>query len=102
MLIHPSFIKNLEEGHGGLADLWRQAGSALRDACSVFVIGYSLPEADSAAMALLITNADRDRVQIVNEDANHSGRLHQRLTGRRAPALAHTARALKFEDWLAG
>ena len=101
MLIHPSFMKNFEQAHGGLPDLWRHAGSALKDACAVFVIGYSLPEADGAAMALLITNTDRKRVQVVNEDAIHSGRLRQLLTSERATAIADTAPPLKFEDWVA-
>ncbi len=102
MLIHPSFIKSFEQGYGGLADLWRQAGGALKGACRVFVIGYSLPEADGAALALLVTNTDRNRVQIVNVDRKHSGRLRQLLGSWRAPAFAYTAPGLKLEDWLAG
>lgn len=57
-LLAPSFVKTFK--HMELYNLWSQAAQALRDAEDVVIIGYSLPEADGAAVAL-VTGALRHR-----------------------------------------
>lgn|GEM_PF-3499251 len=51
VLIRPSYLKSL--GSPALQEVWRLAKEALDSATEVKVIGYSLPESDSAVRALL-------------------------------------------------
>ena len=84
ILVHPSFFKDFElESHGGRTPfirLWKKAAEFLRKAEQVFLIGYSLPAADSAALTLLLTNCDKDKVSIVNDDTVHNLRLRELLS----------------------
>jgi len=85
ILIHPTFLKNYEmESNDGstdvFTDLWKVAASALREAERVYIIGYSLPAADSAALTLFLTNCDRGRVEIVNPDVAANHRLRSLLS----------------------
>jgi hypothetical protein len=75
VVLHPSFLKDYSSGEGALTQLWRRAAQALRGAERVFVVGYSLPTADSAALTLLLTNLDRGIGRIVNPDAATKMRL---------------------------
>ena len=79
-----------------LTDFWRLAGEALRKATGTFIIGYSLPEADSAALSLLVTNCNPNTVEIVNSDAYTHKRLSALLTKK------HTAHPipLSFGEWV--
>ena len=99
ILLHPSFIKNYtqeETGESRIFDvLWRSAAEALRAADEIFVIGYSLPPADSAALTLLQTSCDRDKVRVVNSDAGATRRLAGLLTS--VPLQWPQS----FQDWLA-
>ncbi|HYM09468.1 MAG TPA: hypothetical protein VEU62_01980, partial [Bryobacterales bacterium] len=100
ILIQPSFLKDLSREAAGEEDvfppLWCQAAEALRLADEIIVMGYSLPEADSAAFVLLRTNCDREKTRVVNPD-------HRPIAMR----LGLCAQALRpgpgksFEDWLA-
>ncbi len=88
ILLHPSFIKDYGAdwtpgGQQIFHEIWRWAAKALREADRIFVIAYSLPAADSAALTLFQTNADRERVQVVNLDPNAAGRLSKLLTSTR-------------------
>lgn len=97
ILLHPSFLKDYEQ-EGSLNNvftkLWRTAAKALREAERVFVIGYSLPPADSAAVTLLVTNCERAKVRVINPSVPDSHRLR---------ALLSTEVPLdpvSFEEWL--
>lgn len=61
LMLHPTYLKDLEDklGSTALIDLWQQAAEKLRQAKRVYIIGYSLPKADAAALTLLLTNCDR-------------------------------------------
>jgi len=94
VVLHPSFLKDYSSGEGALTDLWRQAAEALRSADRVFVVGYSLPGADSAALTLLLTNLRRGVGRIVNPDGGTKMRLAQLLqTGDGFQGAAY------FQDW---
>src|SRR5262245_23605208 len=76
--MHPTYLKNYELGGGldtALIDLWRLAGHALGRADRVFVIGYSLPEADTLAFGLLLGACDTKKITIVNNSLAAAGRL---------------------------
>jgi hypothetical protein len=61
-------------------NLWKLAAASLRHAEEIIVIGYSLPEPDSAALSLFLTNCDRDRVTIVNPSVSANHRLRTLLS----------------------
>src|ERR1700733_334306 len=94
VVLHPSFLKDYSSGEGALTELWRRAARALRGAERVFVVGYSLPTADSAALTLLITNLERCAARIVNPDAATKMRLAGLLrTGDNFGGTGY------FQDW---
>lgn len=98
ILLHPSFFKDFElEESGGqptpFTDLWKKAAESLRNAEQIFIIGYSLPSADSAALTLLLTNCDRKKVRIVNPDQRTRHRLRRLLS-------SNLRQYKSFEDWL--
>ena len=97
IVLHPSFLKSFgPEGQKTIfINLWRKAADALRAADRIFVIGYSLPDADSAAMALLLTNCDKEKVQIVNIDLVTSERLNLLLSSHWVDFQPES-----FHDWL--
>ena len=97
VLLYPSFVKAFGwEGHSAaLVKAWRLAAEALRKAEDITVIGYSLPEADSAARTLLLTNCDPGKLTVVNKDpeaVRRLWRLFKPFTLREEPKL--------FEQWL--
>lgn len=96
-LLHPSYLKAFGPSikRPIFLKLWRRAAQALRSAEKIFIIGYSLPEADSAALTLLLTNCDRERFQIVNSNPEDANRLRRLLT---TDWLNNNA--LSFCDWL--
>jgi len=97
ILIHPSFLKDYElNGKNVFIELWEKAAAALRTAEEVFIIGYSLPPEDSAALTLLLANTDRKKVRFVNHNAVAKRRLDDLLSfGRfRSPE--------SFSEWLQG
>ena len=70
------------------------AAEALRAAEGVYIIGYSLPAADRAALTLLLTNSGRTRIQIVNRDTPSNHRLRSLLSSEIFGVPQ------SFEDWL--
>lgn len=104
MILHPSFFKDYEfredGGSSPFTDLWQKAATALREADKIFVVGYSLPSADSAVLTLLLTNCDPTKVRIINKDWSANYRLHQLLTSVRAPVRLAGRPALSVQEWL--
>jgi len=99
LFLHPSFLKDYESGgsgHQAFIKLWRSASEVLRAADKIYVIGYSLPRADTPALTLLVANSDRSKVRIVNRDVAANDRL------RRLLSTDHLGRPQTFQDWLRG
>ena len=57
ILAYPSYLKKLT--HPALASVWQKASAAILSAKTVKVVGYSLPESDSAIRALLLPLRER-------------------------------------------
>lgn len=69
VLLAPSFLKDYEAAPV-FSQIWKMAGEALRKASKIVIIGYSLPPADSAAMTLLLSNCEPNKVEVVNRSAS--------------------------------
>jgi hypothetical protein len=97
VLLYPSFVKDFGwEGRSAiLVKVWRLAAEALRKAGDITLIGYSLPEADSAARTLLLTNCDPEKLRVVNSDPEAVRRLWRLFK----PFTLHEEPKL-FEQWL--
>ena len=93
VLLAPSFLKNYEE-QPIFSQVWKMAGEALRKADQVVIIGYSLPPADSAAMTLLLSNCDPNKVDVVNPNAEVLERYRRLL---KLPVVPHKR---KLAQWL--
>ena len=65
-LILPSFIKQVNTHP--LPQLWRFAADALRGADRVIFLGYSMPDADSAAWTLFLTSVQQKALYCWYED----------------------------------
>ena len=65
-LILPSFIKQVDTHP--LPRLWRFAADALRGADRVIFLGYSMPDADSAAWVLFLTSVQQKALYCWYED----------------------------------
>jgi hypothetical protein len=99
IFIHPSFLKNYEYEGGRnrvFVQLWNRAAEDLRMASEVFIIGYSLPDADSAALTLLLTTCVGKNVRLVNNDPVVNHRLNLLL------GQSLWRRPISFQQWLAG
>jgi hypothetical protein len=96
-LLYPSFLKApLWEGPNAvLVRVWRLAAEALREAEHVTIIGYSLPEADSAVRTLLLTNCGPERLTVVNKDREAVRRLW-----RLFKPFTMEGEPKAFEQWL--
>jgi hypothetical protein len=99
VVLHPSFLKDYAaDGTGGQAfpDLWRKAAQALRHAERTYLVGYSLPKADVAALTLFLTNCSRGSVRVINPNRGAKMRLGSLLqSGDRFEG------AITFEEWAA-
>ncbi len=97
VLLYPSFVKRFGwEGRSAvLVKVWRLAAKALRKAEGITIIGYSLPEADSAARTLLLTNCDPEKLTVVNSDPEAVRRLWRLFK----PFTLHEE-PKSFEQWL--
>jgi hypothetical protein len=79
--IMPSFVK--EFGAPGLLSVWTKALTAIRRSDEVIVIGYSLPEADSAASLLLGTSGvESKRLTLVNPQVDCLQTRYKGVTGK--------------------
>ena len=72
VVIEPSFIKPIEQKE--LLDIWDVARSSLEKAKEVFIVGYSMPQADAAAQNLIVhslrANHNHPKVTVVDPDPN--------------------------------
>jgi ABC-type transporter Mla MlaB component len=96
VFIHPSFIKSYDEGPRQVfIKQWRMAADFLKEADEIHIIGYSLPEADSASLTLLATNCgSKKKVDIINSDPVVNHKLRRLLSANvlRPP--------VSFQEWL--
>jgi hypothetical protein len=82
VMLYPSFLKNYETDESGshvFTKLWRMAAQVLRDAERAYIIGYSLPKADSAALTLFLTSCREGQARVVNPDGGTTLRLARLL-----------------------
>ena len=78
LLIPPITEKIPHFQHETIRSLWFQAGQALRNASTVYSIGYSLPEADFTMRYFLSANAPRSKVKLYVVNRNTDGQAVQR------------------------
>ena len=65
--IEPSYLKLFD--HGFLLKIWQQAFKAIQDSEKLFIVGYSLPEPDSAIKLFLSTvvrNSKITSISVIN------------------------------------
>ena len=81
IVIEPSFIKSIEQRE--LLDLWDEARKVLEEAKEVFILGYSMPQADAYAQNLIVhsirANPNRPKVTVVDPDKNTLDRYEELL-----------------------
>jgi len=101
VFLHPSFLKDYElEGENRLfIRLWRLGAECLRSADEIAIVGYSLPDADSAALTLLLTSCGEAHMDVVNRNRETSFRL-QRLFSANSKSHWVASPAISIEDWL--
>ena len=101
IVIHPSFFKDYNDWrqYGALPELWKEAAEALRATDHIYIVCYSLPAADSAALTFLVTNCDRKKVEIIERDVATCMRLRQLLGSCRSPVL-NLKPTIDFKDWV--
>ena len=98
VVLHPSFLKDYETDESGshvFPDLWRKAAQALREAECTYIIGYSLPKADAAALTLFLTNCNRGTACVINPNGGVKMRL-----GSLFQSGGRFDGAVKFEEWV--
>lgn len=96
VVLHPSFLKDYETDEQDshvFVKLWQEAPKVLRQAAHTYIIGYSLPGADVAALTLMLTNIHRGSATVVNPSRNVVMRL-----GR----LFRVVRLVKHLRWTNG
>ena len=88
---------NQREREAFWSALWAQAGTALRNADEVVIIGYSLPEADTEARRLLlqVTNKDSSLTICCGQDTDRVEKEFARNGFSRVRTDSK-----RFEDWL--
>ena len=97
VVLHPSFLKDYERDEQDshvFVKLWQKAAQLLREAEQTYIIGYSLPKADVAALTLLLTTLRRGTVTIVNRDKRVMMRLGRLFAGNQF------GEALILKQWL--
>ncbi len=98
VVLHPSFLKDYETDESDshvFIDLWQRAAQVLREAEHTYIIGYSLPKADVAALTLFLATIRRGAVTVVNPAGSVVMRLGRLFSGNPfGPALT-------LEQWLA-
>lgn len=76
-LILPSFVKQMHTHP--LPELWRLAAETVRGAETVIFLGYSMPDADSAAWILFLTNVQRRALYCWYNDVGRAGTIRRRF-----------------------
>ena len=101
IIIYPSFFKEYDDWktYGAVVEVWRRAAKALRAADNIYIVGYSLPPGDSAALTFVVTNCDRRSVKIINSCRGTCVRLRQ-LLGPRSGLLPNVYPPVDFEEWV--
>lgn len=97
VMLAPSFVKMFE--HPEFYELWSKASQALCIAEDVVVIGYSLPEADGAAVAL-VAGALRDRktpLLVVDPAGDNLRQRYKMVTDGNIATVSR-----KFAEWAQG
>jgi hypothetical protein len=97
VVLHPSFLKDYERDDSDshvFVKLWQKAAEVLRGADHAYIIGYSLPKADVAALTLFLTTLRRGSVTVVDRNKRVMMRLGQ-LFGANP-----FGRAFTLEEWL--
>ncbi|MEK7153252.1 MAG: SIR2 family protein, partial [Patescibacteria group bacterium] len=83
VLTEPSFLKGFQ--NNTILQLWHKAAARLQSADKVYIMGYSLPEADSAATTLFLSTcrekAAAGRVVVVNKNQKALMRFERVLPG---------------------
>lgn len=82
-IIAPSYIKTYVTPNWDgtkIAELWGKAIQAIRCSSRVVIIGYSLPEADSAAMTLFLGISGKT-VEVVNPEVHIERHIRDMLEG---------------------
>ena len=106
VFIHPSFFKTYEwEGGPVFVDLWRKATEYLRQAEEIFIIGYSLPPADSAALTLFATTCHQKLVRVIDWDRAVRYRIRQVVRSALEAPHSFSGRSVwtqpsSFQEWL--
>jgi hypothetical protein len=103
VFIHPSFFKNYESPV--FVDLWTKAAEYLRNAEEIFIIGYSLPPADSAALTLFATSCHRKSVRVVDPESAVRYRIYQIVRSTSEVPHSFSGRPVwdqpsSFQEWL--
>ena len=96
VVIEPSFIKPIEQKE--LLGVWDEARSKLEEAKEVFIIGYSMPQADASAQNLIVhslrANSYYPKVTVVDPDKEILDR-YEELLGFKVEKQRY-----KVEDWV--
>ena len=99
ILLHPSFLKDYAGANDGTAifmRMWKLASEPPASCAEkVAIVGYSLPSADTAAWALLLTSCDGAKTEVVNRDRTVMARYRRLL---HSPSLFEQPRT--FQDWV--
>jgi hypothetical protein len=86
--------------HGDLRDIWMQVSSSLAKADAIYILGYSLPQADRLTRFVL-RSAVRARKKSSNIWAvNPDGALRSRFSECISPDVAFLQQ--RFERWVEG
>lgn len=98
VVLHPSFLKDYERDEQDshvFVGLWQKAAKILREAEHTYIIGYSLPKADVAALTLLLTTIRHGTATVVNPTGSVVMRLGRLFSGDPLGG------AVTLEEWLA-
>jgi hypothetical protein len=93
-LIEPTYIKRFN--CTPILDIWKQAFHALQQSNELIIIGYSLPEADTAARIFLATGVRSSKIlSITVVDPCISSKKFEKLFGREI-----IRKKLSFKEWV--
>lgn len=98
-IIAPSYIKTYVTQYWDgtkVTELWTKAIQAIRCSSKIVIVGYSLPEADSAAMTLFLGVSGKT-VEVVNPAA-HIERNIRRLIEQRCTFVYHSTGKFPWEN----
>lgn len=80
-LLAPSFIKPFAQANPFLREAWHQAYARMRETGELWIIGYSIPEADVDAQLLLSAISASANIRVVDPNARQVALRMQRLVG---------------------